>query len=238
MSGLKAIFDERAIDATFRELDQANLPGAAVGLAIGGVPVYRKGFGLASMELPVVLTPHTRMRLYSITKQFTCFAYLLLCQQGKAGIDDAVGEYLPELHAVTRRVTMRQLMSNTSGLRDACDIRWFFCGIDSLIPARELLTLYRDIEDINFYPGQAWCYNNGGFHILSAVIERLAEQPLEEVFRRLIFEPIGMHDTLLRRVDSDYVSNSATMHLHVAGKTYKRSICLANFLAKEAWSPR
>ena len=215
-------FDETSIDKIFRHLDASRLPGAAVGIAIGGKPVYRKGFGLASMELPVALSPHTRMRIYSTTKHITCLAYLLFCEEGKAGMDDPIGKYLPELHSVTHRVTMRQLMSNTSGLRDACEICWFFSGTEITVPETELLALYRQIPDLNFAPGEAWSYNSGGFHILSAVIEKLADQPLEEVFRKRIFEPVGMHDTLLRRTDTDFIPNSAVMHMTAAGGEYEK----------------
>src|SRR5438128_1835507 len=113
-----ASFDEKKIDAVFADLNQCHLPGAAVGIAIGGKPVYRKGFGLANMELSVVLSPSIRMRIYSTTKHFTCLAYMLLCEDGKAGIDDPIGKHLPELHPVSRNVTVRQLMGNISGLRD------------------------------------------------------------------------------------------------------------------------
>lgn len=221
-SKLQVHFDESRIDAIFRDLDTTHLPGASVGIAIGGRPVYRKGFGLANMELPATLTSQTRMRIYSMTKHFTCLAYLLLCEEGKAGIDDTVGKHLPELNPITHRVTLRQLMSNTSGLRDACELRWFFSGIEGTVRAGDLLALYRGTSGVNFEPGEAWCYNNGGFHILSAVIERLADQPLEEVFRQRIFEPAGMHDTLLRRVDSDFLANSATMHMTVEGGRYEK----------------
>src|SRR5262249_41375787 len=90
-------FDARKIDAIFADLDQCRLPGAAVGIAIDGVPVYRKGFGLASMELPITLSTSTRMRIGSTSKQFTCLALMLLCEAGKADIDDSIGDYLPEL---------------------------------------------------------------------------------------------------------------------------------------------
>lgn len=222
MSRLKPTFNEKAIDEIFRDLDQSHLPGVAVGISIAGKPVYRKGFGLASMELPVTLSPHTRMRIYSTTKHFTCLAYLLFCEEGKAGIDDPIGKYLPELHPVTHRVTMRQLMSNTGGLRDACEIRWFFSGIENAVPAGDLLALYRDIKDINFAPGEEYRYNNGGFHILSRVVEKIADQSLEEVFRRRIFEPVGMNDSLLRRVDTDFVENSATMHMVTAAGGFQK----------------
>src|SRR5262245_36241204 len=99
-------FDEKKVDAIFSELDQCRLPGAAVGIAIAGKPVYRNGFGLASMELPLTLSPTMRMRIYSITKQFACFAYMLLCEDGRAGIDDPIEKHLPEVHSATHGVTM------------------------------------------------------------------------------------------------------------------------------------
>lgn len=214
--------EEGAVDEVFRSLDQSHLPGAAVGLAIDGKPVYRKGFGLANMELPVVLTPNTRMRIYSTTKHFTCLAYMLLCEDGRADVDEPIGRHLSNLHPVAQRVTARQLMGNNSGLRDACEIRWLFSGTGRGISSTELISIYRDIDDVNFSPGTTWCYNNGGYHLLSALIEHISGQPLEEVFRNRIFQPVGMHDTLLRRFDSDFVPNSASMHMKGSAGDYQR----------------
>lgn len=222
MNSRNVRFDENLVDAIFRDLDQSHLPGAAVGVGLEGLPVYRKGFGLASMDLPVTLTPQTRVRIYSITKHITCLAYLLLCEEGRAGIDDPIAKYLPELHPVTHCVTIRQLMSNTSGLRDACDVRWFFSGLQEIVSCSSLLSLYREIDDVNFKPGAAWCYNNGGYHILSAVIEKVADQQLEDVFRTRIFEPAGMHDTRLMRVDKDFAQCSASMHMLGPGGLFEK----------------
>lgn len=211
---LDAEFDEKKIDAIFADLDQCHLPGAAVGVAIGGKPVYRKGFGLASMELPVVLSPTIRMRIGSTSKQFTCFAYLLLCEEGKAGIDDPLGKHFPELHPVTHQVTVRQLMGNTSGLRDAWHLKWQFSGLCGRpVESAELLQLYRDIDDVHFAPGTGWHYNNAGYELLAVAIERITGRSLAEVLRARVFEPIGMYDTMLRRWDSDFVPNSATPHV-------------------------
>jgi D-aminopeptidase len=216
-------FDEKKIDAIFADLDQCHLPGAAVGIAIGGKPVYRKGFGLASMELPVVLSPSIRMRIGSTTKHFTCLAYMLLCEEGKAGIDDPIGKFLPELHPVTHDVTMRQLMGHTSGLRDAFDINWQFSGTRRAVSSADVLSFYRDIDDVNFAPGTAWSYSNGGYLLLSFAVERLTRQSLEEVMCERIFEPAGMHDTLLRRFDTDFVPNSATLHPMNPAGGYEKS---------------
>jgi D-aminopeptidase len=212
-------FDEKRVDALLAELNQCRLPGAAVGIAIEGKPVYRKGLGLANMELPVALSPSMRLRIGSTSKQFTCFAYLLLCEAGKAGIDDTVGKYFPELHPVAHGVTLRQLMNNTGGLRDVYDIFQQFednytgsSSVAQSVTSADLLSLYRDISDVNAAPGTTWSYNNGGWLILGSTIERITGQPLEQVLRELVFEPVGMFDTLLRRSDRDLLPNSGAQH--------------------------
>jgi CubicO group peptidase (beta-lactamase class C family) len=220
---LSVAFAESAFDALFAKLDQSQFAGAAVGIAIGGRPVYRKGFGLASMELPVMLSPSMRMRIFSTTKHFTCLAYLLLCEEGRSRIDDPIGKVLPELHPVTRKATMRQLMGNISGIRDACDLRWQLSGTEGPVSSAQLVSLYKDIDDVNFEPGAGWAYNNGGFHLLSAAIERITSQPLEQILRTRIFDRVGMHDTLLRRLDSDFAPNSASMHMQTTAGGYDKS---------------
>lgn len=224
-------FGEKRIDAIFAEADQCHLPGAAVGIAIGNRPVYRKGFGLANLELPVALSPTIRMRIGSVSKHFTALAYMLLCEEGRAGIDDPIGKHLPELHASSQHVTMRQLMANTSGLRDVCAVKLDFSGIETWpVTSGDLLSLYRDIDDANAAPDTTWIYNNGGWFILSAAIERISGRSLEEVLRTRIFEPIGMLDTLLRRWDTDFVPNSATPHMtRLGGGLMRANYGMDNF---------
>jgi CubicO group peptidase (beta-lactamase class C family) len=215
-------FDESRIDSVFAELDQSHFPGAAVGIAINGAPVYRKGFGLANVELPVILSPATRMPIASTTKHFTCLAYLLLCEEGMAGIDDTLSTHLPDLHPVAHGITMRQLMGHISGLRDAQDIATLFNGMAE-ITAADLLSLYRDMDDVNAAPSTTWIYNNGAYVILGDVIERLSGKPLEDVLRQRIFEPVGMYDTLLRRFDAGFLPNSAALHVSEPNTQFRKA---------------
>ncbi len=214
---------EDAIDRVFSSINQSHLPGAAVGIQINGLPVYRKGFGLASMELAQVLTPSTRMRIYSVTKHFTCLAYMLLCEEGKAEIDDPVGKHFPEFHSVMWKVTMRQLMGNISGLRDAHGLSFQFCGTQWVAPSSEVIEIYRTIGDVDAQPASAWIYNNGGFVLISHAIERISGLTLGDFMRLRIFEPIGMYDTLLRRRDTDFVPGSATMHMTLPDGVFVKS---------------
>lgn len=232
---LDAEIDEKKIDVIFADLDQCRLPGAAVGVALGGRPGYRKSFGLASMDLPVVLSPTTRMRIGSTSKQFTCFAYLLLCEEGKAAIDDPLGKYFPELHPVTHQVTMRQLMGNTSGLRDAWHLKWQFSGLCGRpVESADLLTFYRDIDDVHFAPGTGWHYNNAGYELVALAIERITGRSLADVLRERVFDPLGMYDTMLRRWDNDCVPNSAIPHVKNSEGRFERAYWPVNPLGAGA----
>jgi len=225
MSGrpVNVTFHEAKIDEIFASVDQCHRPGAAVGIAIGGKPVYRKGFGLANMELPAVLTPSMRMRIGSATKHVTCLTYMLLCEEGKAHIDDPVGRYLPEVNAVARSVTIRQLMTHTGGLRDAANIRFQFSGLTGAVATTaELIALYTDISSVNAPPGTTWMYSNGGYVLLSEVIERISGQPLGEAMRSRIFDRLCLWDTSLRRWDNNFVANSATPHMMNSSGEFER----------------
>lgn len=208
-----ATLDPKAIDAIFADIDQTQLPGVAVAVAIDGLPVYRKGFGLANMELPVALGPGMRMRIGSETKHFACLAYMLLCEEGRADLDDPIGKHIPELNETNRHVTVRQLMGHTSGLRDIYAITMTFHGTGRPVTDADLLAYYGTIDDVEFAPGTRWSYNNGAYMLVGIAIERITGQPLAEVLAKRIFEPAGLADTLLRPWDSDFVPNSATPHM-------------------------
>ncbi len=220
---LPVAFDEARVDAIFAELDQSRLPGAAVGIAIDGEPVYRKAFGLATMELPTVLSTTTRMRIGSISKHFAALAFMLLCEDGVAELDAPVGKYLPELNPVVHDVTLRQLMGHIGGVRDVFDLAWSLSGTGTQATSADLLSLYRDIDDVHAAPGAEWSYCNGGYLMLGTVIEQLTGQPLEDVLQERIFAAVGMHDTLLRRFDTDFVPHSATLHTPSPGGGFEKS---------------
>lgn len=215
--------DERVIDDIVERYIGTGEPGAAVGIAVGDQVVYRKAFGLASMETGTPLTPRTRMRIQSGSKQFTCLAYLLLCERGLARIDDPLRHVLPEVHPVADHVTMLDLMAHTSGLREAQDIRYQFSGMDREVPSSALVDMYASMSDTEFAAGTDYAYNNGAYHLLSAVIERVSGMSLEDYFATEIFRPIGMHDTVLRRSEVALLPNAAINHIASGQGRFERS---------------
>lgn len=237
-----AQFDEQRIDAVFDRVNQCRLPGAAVGISFQGVPVYRKGFGLSSIDSPLVLTPSQRIRIGSVSKQFTCLAYLTLCADGLASADDPIGKYLPELPAATACVSMRSLMANTSGIRDVydafCQFNEPYSGMHSpalTMSSANMFEMYTRIEGITFLHGTSWMYNNGGWLLLSMAIERISGASLEDFLEARVFKPLGMYDTLLRRLDNGFLANCATQHARAADGTFERRYWgLDNFLGAGA----
>jgi len=215
--------DERRLDAILGPLNQCQRPGAAIGIALDGRSVFRKGVGLAAIDAPIVITPSTKMRIYSVTKHFACLCYLMICGRGRASLDDPIGKYLPEVHPVSNGVTMRQLMSHTSGIVDVKDVHWNLGSMNQIVSSAEVVKRYETLDKLNFSAGSAWCYNNGGYQLLSAAIERILDAPLERIFREWLFEPLGMRDTLVVRQDTGFVPNCATMHMCAPGGEYVRT---------------
>ncbi len=121
-------------------------------------------------------------------------------------------------------------MGHVGGLYDVHDLCWQFSGRTSQVSSADLLSLYRDSDAVNAPPGSAWLYSNGGYLMLTAAIERIAECSLEEFLRERVFEPVGMWHTVLRRFDNDFVPNSASLHRAKADPTYslgRRENCAA-----------
>lgn len=215
---------EQKLDEVFADIDRSHRPGLAVGVSLGSRIIYRKAFGLANRELPVVLSSTIRMRIGSISKHFAALTYLLLCEDGLCAIDDPIGSHLPELHLKVRSVTMRQLMGNNSGLRDAGDLCLQFSGAEQgRVSTRDLISFYCANSETNTAPGATHLYCNGGWILLSVAIERITGKPLEEVLRTRVFQPIGMNDTLLHRWEAACIPNYAAGHATVGGGRFEKT---------------
>lgn len=219
-----ARIDSAALDSLLAPHDHTDAPGFAVGVALRGGPGYRRGVGMASVELPVALSPSIRMRIGSTTKHFCVLAVMLLVEEGKLGLDDSPRLYLPELPAWAQPITIRQLMSHTSGMRDSLDLLLVAAGPGKPAAADTQLKLLASLDSVNFAPGTDWSYNNGGYVLLSEIVERLSGQGFGDFLRERILAPVGMHDTVLRELDTDLLPNSATLHVPLPGGGYARGI--------------
>jgi CubicO group peptidase (beta-lactamase class C family) len=211
------------LDELFHSVNRSNAPGLVVGVAHYGKTVYRRGFGLASIEHGVANTPHTRMRIGSASKHFTCLAALLLAEEGKLDLDASARIYLPELPALKGGPTLRQLMTHSSGYRCHLDLAFLSDGM-AMQPKGAVLAAQVRQTDVNFAPGEGMIYCNGGYQLVSLAIERSSGMPLENFLRTRIFNPLGMCDTESVPSDFEIHPGLATLHVLLPDGRYRRGI--------------
>lgn len=214
------------LDALFQPWNRSDAPGLVIGIAHKGVPIYRRGFGLASIEHGTANTPKTKMRIGSTSKHFAALAALLLAEDGKLDIDAPVRTYLPELSGPVGEPTLRQLMNHTGGLRDPYDLPGILLcsGFPAMIPAGTDLELSQRFSSANFVPGERMIYCNNGYHLLSLVVERVGAMTFADFLERRILAPLGMLDTFLLPTDMTMTPGIASFHLPQAGGGYRRGI--------------
>jgi CubicO group peptidase (beta-lactamase class C family) len=213
---------EQQLDEVFSAYAATAGPGLVVGIKRRGRQPYRRAFGRSSIEAVSSNTIRTRMRIGSSTKQFTCLGVLLLAEDGRLDIDDDIRTHLPELPEYAEPVTIRQLMSNTGGLRCYLDLIGILASIDRAVPAPLPVELQLRQRSVNFSPGARLLYCNGGYLLLSRLIERRSDMPLAEFFSSRIFEPLGMSRTVFEPSDTKFVEDSATLHQRYPDNSYRR----------------
>ncbi len=211
------------LEALFTAYARSDAPGLVVGVAHEGRVLLRKGLGLASIEHSVANTPATRMRIGSTSKHFTCLAILLLAEDGKLHPSDGVRKHLPELPALAGEATLQNLMSHTSGYRCHLDLGTIADGFAIQSTGTALSMELRQIG-VNFTPGGKMIYCNGGYHLLSLIIERLSGRPFERFLEERIFRPLRMVDTCSVPSDFEIHPGMATLHVPTPVGGYRRGI--------------
>ena len=216
----------KRLDEVFQAWNKSDAPGLIVGVALKEQAIYRRGFGLASIEHATANTPHTRMRIGSTSKHFTSLATLLLVEQGKVDIDKAVRTYLPELTAVSGDATLREMMLHTSGLRDSYDLPSILLhrGYPHMVSDGMGLEVSQRFNSKNYAPGERMVYCNNGYHLLSKVVERVSGETLGAFLKNHILNPLGMADTELLPSDIQITPGIATLHLPQPDGSYIRGI--------------
>jgi CubicO group peptidase (beta-lactamase class C family) len=186
----------RRVDKEFAEWDRKDGPGCSVAAARNGVILYERGYGMANLELGVPITPASRFMVASISKPMTAMSILLLAEAGKLSIDDEVRKYVPEFPDYGKRITIRHLLSHTSGIRNAYLLRELADPFDETTNRIDaLVRLLSRQKDVNFEPGAEFQYNNGGYTMLADIVRRVSGRPLGAYAEANIFKPLGMTHT-------------------------------------------
>jgi CubicO group peptidase (beta-lactamase class C family) len=178
---------------SYHKLRQFN--GSAL-VAEGGKVILKKGYGFANMEWQIPNAPDTKFRLGSITKQFTAMVIMQLVAEGKIGLDEPLTKYLPDYRSDTGgKVTIRHLLTHTSGIPSYTNLPGFIQN-ETRDPYKvaDFVKKYAS-GDLAFEPGSRFAYNNSGYFLLGAIIERITGKPYEAALKQRIFDPVGMKDT-------------------------------------------
>jgi len=206
--------EEVRTDSVFRAFDRSDGPGCAVGVFRDGAVRYARGYGMANLELGVAISPHTVFDVGSVSKQFTAMSILLLQQEGKLNIDESVRKYIPELPAYADQITLRHLLSHTSGIRDHFGLleiagRDFDGTADTL----DYLRYITRSAAPNFEPGTRYLYSNSGFVLLSQIVYRVSGMPLSRFAAERIFAPLDMRDTRFQDDHALVIPHRATAYM-------------------------
>lgn len=185
------------VDQLFAGYDKAGSPGCSVGVIRDGKFVYRKSYGAASLELGVPLTSQSVFYLASVSKQFTAASVVLAAEQDHLSLDDDVRKYVPELPDYGHPITLRQMLHQTSGLRDFLALVYLAGrNISDLSSPEEILKLIARQKGLNNVPGDEFVYSNSNYFLLGMVVQRATKKSLAEFAAQNIFQPLGMSRTL------------------------------------------
>ena len=187
-------------DRVFDAWNNTHGPGCAVGIAKGGTTLLeaRLRHGRPDGDRPI--TPATILESGSVAKQFTATAILLLMQDGKLALDDDARKYLPELPAYGRTITVRHLLTHTSGLREWSNlVDWQGWPRGTRMHTQDVVfDLITRQKSLNYPVGDYYSYTNSGFLLLRTIVERVSGQSFAQFTAERIFKPLGMTHTQWR----------------------------------------
>jgi D-alanyl-D-alanine carboxypeptidase len=183
------------VDVIARQtLASTGVPSASIAIVQDGKITYLQAYGQACLDPPTAARPEMRYSIGSISKQFTAAAVLLLAQQGKLSLDDPVSRFIPDLTRA-REVTLRQLLSHTSGYQDYWPQDYVPPFMMQPITADKILDLWAR-KPLDFDPGTEWQYSNTNFVIAGLIVEKASGMPLLDFLSKYIFTPLKMQSVM------------------------------------------
>ncbi|NNF57740.1 MAG: serine hydrolase [Rhodothermaceae bacterium] len=203
---------EGIVDQQFAVLENDHSPGAVVAIVERGELVFAKPYGMANLAYGLPYTLDTPTNIGSTSKQFTAFAITLLADQGHLSLDDDVRTHIPELPDLGETVTLRHLLTHTSGYREflnALAMGGRQLGDGDPIDRSELIAVVQRQPALQNAPGTEWNYNNTAFGLLAMVVERVTGETFPDWMRANVFEPLGMTNTYVRASPAQIIPNRA-----------------------------
>ena len=192
-SQLPADLTDKIDKVVTETLTRTGVPSASIAVVKDGQIAYVKAYGDARLEPKTLATPQMRYSIGSISKQFTAAAILLLQEQGKLSLDDKVSKYVPDLTRANE-VTIRQLLSHTSGYQDYWPQDYVMPGMLQPTNAQQIMDAWAK-KPLDFDPGTKWQYSNTNYVIAGVIVEKVAHMPLLQFLQQKVFTPLGIKST-------------------------------------------
>lgn len=202
------------IDALLSRHFKPNAPGVSAIVTIDGNTVFRKAYGAANIEHNIALQPDMSLRIGSITKQFTAAAIMLLAEQGKLSVTDNINKYLPGLPAQGADITIENLLTHTSGIKNYTEMPKHAETRRSEMTVTQMMAFFQN-EPLAFRPGERFAYSNSGYFLLGAIIEQVSNMKYADFMEKNIFAPLQLQHTF-------YDSNERLLPRRVDGYTNTR----------------
>ncbi|HAV41783.1 MAG TPA: serine hydrolase [Acidobacteria bacterium] len=223
---------QESLDKYLSGLISKGEPGLAAAVLKNGQPAMIYTAGVVDVKSLQPITARSNFRLASVTKQFTATAIMLLARDGRLSYDQSLRDYFPDFPAYGQAMTIRQLLTHTSGLPEYEDL------MPAADPAREIeeqqitdrqvLELLIQLKTGDFPPGEEWRYSNSGYVLLGLIIEKASGQPFDEFLHDRIFAPLGMEATILYERNKNTVQSRAYGHTRVSGRWQIKDQSLAS----------
>jgi CubicO group peptidase (beta-lactamase class C family) len=198
-----------SINAIFKPLVGFRDPGAAVMVRQQGRNVFIGGYGVSDLHSFAKIAPGTNFRLASVTKQFTAMAIMLLIYDGQLRYEETLSEIFPDFPAYGRNITIRQLLTHTSGLPDYEDLMGTQWTADHQITDDEVLALLKRQSAGRFAPGTSWAYSNSGYVVLGLIVAKASGKPFASFLDERIFAKLHMTSTVVYIKGQTTVRNRA-----------------------------
>jgi CubicO group peptidase (beta-lactamase class C family) len=195
---------DRIIEAPIKA---GKIAGASIAVARRGETIAATSYGLADLELEVPMPPDASFEIGSVTKQFTAASILLLSERGKLSVDDELTKFLPEYPTHGQRITIRHLLTHTSGIKGYTELPEFGDLMKLKKPRETLVTLFGD-KPLDFTPGDALVYNNSAYFLLGLIIEKVSGGSYADFVKANLFDKTGM--------SSSYYCSESAVHRHHA----------------------
>jgi CubicO group peptidase (beta-lactamase class C family) len=167
---------------------------------------------MADLETSTAITPATAFHAASIAKQVTAMAVMLLVRDGSISLEDDIRKTLPEVPDYGTTITIRHLLTHTSGLRDFIELLILARGRfeEERITRADMWDIVKRQRSLNFAPGSEYLYNNTGYALLAEIVERTTGKSLADFARERIFAPLGMNRTMFKQGFNTVYQDAAT----------------------------